>query len=78
MGPSPINPTFGSGGRLGLPFYLGPGSFIFRITQNGEMLEEREVTRPLQRASHRRFVQRWERKLVTTQPATTTPTSAYP
>ena len=59
---------FGEGDRYSLPFYLDPGVYTVKITRNGEVLDQREVT--LQ--SHQGIkidLMHWEPKL-TTMPAT--------
>jgi hypothetical protein len=75
----PFKSTFGSGGRFTLPFYLGPGSFIVRITKDGELIDEREV---IIRANERIMVDlsQWEQKLATSlatsQPVVTPPSTS--
>jgi hypothetical protein len=63
---TPYTSTFGKGGRYALPFYLDPGSYIVRVTKDGEVIEEREVSG---RAKERIIVDlsKWEQKIPTSQ-----------
>jgi hypothetical protein len=60
--------VFGEGDRFSLPFYLDAGAYTVKITRNGEILDQREVTLQSHQGIKIDLIH-WEPKL-TTQPST--------